>query len=115
MNLAPIVVMIGALFVCDRVLVGRFHLQFQKIYMYVKHKLVQHSPVYTVFNPKSSIGRVNSVCGTKIELLHINRFFRRYLRKNDTDKYQHAAEITSRLHSFAEDYRTADGTENRLC
>ena len=53
---APIVVMIGAIFVCDRVIVSGCQPQLYNMDVLINRKLNQHFLICAVYNPKSGIG-----------------------------------------------------------
>ena len=55
--LAPIVAMIGAVFVCDRVIVDEFQPQFYDMDVLIYRQLNQHFLISAIYNSESSIRR----------------------------------------------------------
>ena len=57
MNFTPVVIMIGAIFVYDLVIVEKFQPQFDNMDILINRKLNQHFLICAVYNLESGIGR----------------------------------------------------------
>ena len=65
-DFAPVVAMIGAVFICNRVIIGEFQPQFHNMNILINCKFNQHFLVCTVNDLESCIGRRQHMLGGEV-------------------------------------------------